>query len=1687
MVGKNLKHVVRIYDVFQFSNEDVFGLIQEKMDPLPESIKSDLEDAFDKIVMLKIKKTPFHHGSKAFKVIAQEELSPEDFKLVDNTFNKYQLYDIMDELLGANVKFHDYNPGNIMRRGSDIVVIDLGISEAPAGAVDVLEADEKKAKPKGIPHLEDLNPQDFMKWLEKYKDIKFNGKLEVSEKVDGSAKMDFGVDQQGLWAKSKNGGKMYRSSAWGEKPMFRALRKAHAALETKADAITKAWPKGIESVSSEVLYTKIPNSIEYGKNIIMIHGVEAAGGESIQPNDSKIAAETIIKPTGGKLSALGDDWQFEYKPVISGEDVMIDVKKEFDDIKSVYDDLVKSLPDKLKKDGKPIYKGHLENFKNIQAAVKKKLVGQLRGMKSVYGPEGGDVEGVVFRDLEDDFLVKLVDKEYFSKLNKFLWFYREMLSKGAKIGDEWKPGVIQSLRNMIADDVMGAPVAKTPSFSGTLIKYSQGLKWPNDADTKQKKADHLLHIYIKDNGFMAGDFASRFENAVDKAEEQFNILKSEWEDKKKKPQHYTVKDDEGKPIKKVKMDNLIIGRTDDAMKDMNEFFSGMHQAMNKISSFDDDTKRVALVKLMMGDNRVEKLEQSIGSTNEAGDLFGKKDSLPQDQGAADNSQSASQLDPANAKDAQQLLTKYSKLLAGKKKINILSAKVLGTGTQGTAFDIGGDKVLKLTKDKKEAIASNKLLGSAMESVAKIFDVFKLKEEEVYGIVQEKLDPLSASEKKEYNEMLVFTAIPLWLKHANTWDEAVDETFKFVVKKRGDGDVKSDTSKEAISKADKIIDSLEQKFNMKKMWEELKAKGISFYDFQGDNLMKRGGEYVLIDIGLSNVTGGQEPGVLERIIRETVSTLFNEAKTKKSLNPADTIGVTIGRFQPFHLGHAEIIRKLASQFTKVIILVAGNKQDKKNPFSYETRLDMMKKSLPDVANKIETYRAEWDGRSSGFLPGVISNIISNSKSSIKQDSAVNILVGPDRYDTFKTQIDGAEKYKDKIPEFNPSLYNVEKLPGVTGDIDDSGRISATQIRDALVKNDKVAVSKMLDPHIVSNAQEFDHLYVSLRDELSKVTDINEATSLDKAGGDDAFDATLKANQENLQKLKSIDVSKLRKLGAGTKGIAYDVGGGKVLKVTSDHTEAQASHSITGDTLNNVVKIFDVFKFGKVKSNDTLYGIVQEKLAPLSSTEQKEIVELFNFIDASSKLLTSIATETWDQFVNKLYSEIEDDVTKELGVDPKSPAGENKIRKVAANKHAAIVGKLKKYNIHGMISDLRKSNIQFADYHEGNVMKRGSEYVINDLGMSKSQGGDPPVFENLLRSMTESVIKEFGSGGTIGGGLGHHAAQGSAQSSAWSSASKFRKPYVDDELPFEDDYMNEAEDSPAIKTSLPLGEWNKWTEKSSDVPFGIDKADTGPGEKKLYFEFHGKDSDPEKWKSTDNTYDIQGPSGEKIEVKKYGNFRKTIEFGKALDLKRRIEKIALELDKGLSSVDSSKLIELDPNFKELLDKAKIIANEIHKSIGVGILTGKEVSKHSKTDVGLLQIIRAIYYQHEKYKEDSGNKKIDILVNDEIINITKRQHLKILDILNMKSDGGENILDVVYSKFHDPVFDNPEELKTVWESGKDLWYELFNSADYIALVDETKGWQLVDKELLGQQIRWTGFSKGDLKIAKAFKKKV
>lgn len=62
---------------------------------------------------------------------------------------------------------------------------------------------------------------------------------------------------------------------------------------------------------------------------------------------------------------------------------------------------------------------------------------------------------------------------------------------------------------------------------------------------------------------------------------------------------------------------------------------------------------------------------------------------------------------------------------------------------------------------------------------------------------------------------------------------------------------------------------------------------------------------------------------------------------------------VGRFQPLHKGHVHALEDLFRRFQKVIIIIGSkNKQNKENPFSFQTRKKMLELALEPYSGRYQ---------------------------------------------------------------------------------------------------------------------------------------------------------------------------------------------------------------------------------------------------------------------------------------------------------------------------------------------------------------------------------------------------------------------------------------------------------------------------------------------------------------------------------------------------------------------------------------------------------------------------------------------------------------------------------------------------------------------------------------------------------------
>lgn len=186
------------------------------------------------------------------------------------------------------------------------------------------------------------------------------------------------------------------------------------------------------------------------------------------------------------------------------------------------------------------------------------------------------------------------------------------------------------------------------------------------------------------------------------------------------------------------------------------------------------------------------------------------------------------------------------------------------------------------------------------------------------------------------------------------------------------------------------------------------------------------------------------------------------------------------------------------------------------------------------------------------------------------------------------------------------------------------------------------------------------------------------------------AKLIASHKNALEKRGIDPGSI--LGRGMEGVVFELSDPKkVLKITGGDAEANLSSIMKGKKLKHVFQVFDVFKFPEGQ-----YGIVKEKLVPLSELEVEEwyaeVDWAFDFpignnIDYSSE----------DKFLSTLKKGIEDAYSSD-----------------ASERFSRALAGIKKFHVFDMMRELQGLGVSFGDFKTRNVMKRGSDYVLADAG-------------------------------------------------------------------------------------------------------------------------------------------------------------------------------------------------------------------------------------------------------------------------------------------------------------------------------------------------------------------------------------
>lgn len=88
-----------------------------------------------------------------------------------------------------------------------------------------------------------------------------------------------------------------------------------------------------------------------------------------------------------------------------------------------------------------------------------------------------------------------------------------------------------------------------------------------------------------------------------------------------------------------------------------------------------------------------------------------------------------------------------------------------------------------------------------------------------------------------------------------------------------------------------------------------------------------------------------------------------------------LGVLVGRFQTFHIGHEQMVRIAATMCNEVCVFIGSSQEfgTNKNPYSYELRAEVLRRIFPDERIKIYPLPDTGSGNSSLWGDYVLENV------------------------------------------------------------------------------------------------------------------------------------------------------------------------------------------------------------------------------------------------------------------------------------------------------------------------------------------------------------------------------------------------------------------------------------------------------------------------------------------------------------------------------------------------------------------------------------------------------------------------------------------------------------------------------------------------------------------------------------------
>lgn len=344
-----------------------------------------------------------------------------------------------------------------------------------------------------IVHMDEMKTDDFIRFVKSFVDIE-NRKVEISEKIDGQ-NFSFGFEANKFFTKTKKSKPVYDSAFYGDIEFMQGFKIYHKVLASAEQDLRSFKEEvsgvlnipGLDSIQifGELLPSAQTNALKYendkiGEGAIVLFDIKV-GGKTILKNPK---AMDLFDKLTKKLDKQGG-WRVYNKPLIDDSQFSFDVihLTTLENIYIKYYDVINSRKkaDKpLKTKAKQVIQSLIDN---IKVQMLKRMIDNRKSILGNIKPEG-----LIIRDFSNGFLVKLVDKDGFSKLNQ----------ENHGVSNDIQMAV-RKLRTKIKNDIFGnADILK--NFAKVIEKATDSyfVKKQIDPNYKLNSLDQVLIVAYED-------------------------------------------------------------------------------------------------------------------------------------------------------------------------------------------------------------------------------------------------------------------------------------------------------------------------------------------------------------------------------------------------------------------------------------------------------------------------------------------------------------------------------------------------------------------------------------------------------------------------------------------------------------------------------------------------------------------------------------------------------------------------------------------------------------------------------------------------------------------------------------------------------------------------------------------------------------------------------------------------------------------------------------------------------------------------------------------------------------------------------------------------------------------------------------------------------------------------------------